>query len=113
MKFIHHKTLTAEKWEKYPFYKQILMIANELNRAKNMILTSDVLETEKCYERAFELIDITASTNKNKGILKELLRLRELMAETYILKEYKTKINSGYYNVLLSFTSESFILSEN
>ena len=88
------------------------MIANELNRAKNMILMSDIPETEKCYERAFELIDITVALNKKRGVLKELLRLRELMASTYFLKEYESKTNSAYYNVLLSFTPESFVLSE-
>ncbi|MFH1073934.1 MAG: hypothetical protein V1752_02495 [Candidatus Firestonebacteria bacterium] len=88
------------------------MIANELNRAKNMILAADILETEKCYERAFELIDITAAINKNKSVLRELLRLRELMASTYLLRDYRSKTNLEYYNAILSFTPESFILSE-
>ena len=113
MTFLHHKTLTVEKWGKYPFYKQIFMIANELNRAKNMILSGDIPETDKCYERAFELIDITAAIIKNKSILRELLRLRELMASSYVLKKYASKANSEYYNVLLTFTPESFVLYEN
>lgn len=110
MTFIHHKTLTKEKWQGYPFYKQLLMIANELNRAKNMISSGDVSETDKCYERAFELIDITASLLPRKNILKELLRLREVMAELYATKKYDSKKNMSIYNLILSFSPESYTM---
>ena len=110
MTFTHHKTLTKEKWAGYPFYKQILMIANEVNRAKNMISSGDKLETGKCYERAFELIDITASLLPRKNILKELLRLRELMSEVYIEQSYSRETNALIYSSLLSFSPESYAL---
>ncbi|MFA6924289.1 MAG: hypothetical protein WC223_08555 [Bacteroidales bacterium] len=59
MNLIYHKNLTVEKWSVYSKAQQILMIANELNRAKNMPEKNKINETNLCYERAFELIDLT------------------------------------------------------
>ena len=53
MNLKHHKTLTKEKWLTFPFYKQVIMIANEMNRAGKWIEKNDFLEVRYCYERAF------------------------------------------------------------
>jgi len=110
MTFIHHKTLTKEKWSKYPFYKQLLMIANELNRAKNMIAAGDFKETGNCYERAFELIDVTVALLPRRNILRELLRLRDVMAGMYSENKYIQETNTCIYNSILSFTPQSYLM---
>lgn len=106
----HHKTLTPEKWKRFPVYKQLLMIANELNRAKNWILKNDYQEVKNCYERAFELIDLTVSVSVGKRILKELLRFREVFAEFYLKKTNDIVINQKLYNTLLLLDKESYNL---
>lgn len=105
-----HIHLTLEKWFSYPKGQQILMIGNELNRAANWIKKRQNLETDMCYERAFELIDLTVEDSKWKGHLRELLRLREILAELYLQKSKDGKLNRLAYDALVSMHPESYNL---
>lgn len=104
----YHKTLTEEKWQQFPFHKQILMIANELNRAKNWIIKNDPQEVKNCYERAFELIDLTAAVSTNRNLLKELLRFREIFAKLYLEKRVNGEMNRKLFDVLLLLNKDSY-----
>ncbi|MFH1540480.1 MAG: hypothetical protein ABID79_01320 [Elusimicrobiota bacterium] len=106
----YHKTLTEEKWLQFPLHKQILMIANELNRAKNWIIKNDSQEVKNCYERAFELIDLTVAVSTGKNLLREFLRFREILAQLYSEKENNAEMNQKLYNVLLLLNKESYNL---
>ncbi|MGC9338059.1 MAG: hypothetical protein ACP5EQ_08275 [Candidatus Cloacimonadia bacterium] len=75
-----HKDLDLEKWSKFTPTQQILLIANELNRARNWIVRGDTEEVNNCYERAFELLDLTIAMKYRKNLVKELLRAREVLA---------------------------------
>ncbi|MFH1824905.1 MAG: hypothetical protein ABH873_06745 [Candidatus Firestonebacteria bacterium] len=117
MNLKHHKTLNSEKWMLFPFSKQIIMIANELNRAKNWINKNDLEEVKNCYERAFELIDLTISIKMRKNLLKELLRFRDVLAEQYIsIFQKKDSLNSikqklpTLYCLLLMLNKDSYNL---
>ena len=55
MELKYHRELTIERWRGFPFFKQILMIATELNRAGKWIEAEDFHEVKRCYERALEL----------------------------------------------------------
>jgi len=81
---IYHKSLTTDKWYLYPRHKQLLMIANEMNRAQNALLKQDHENAIHSWERAFELTDLTVSDPKNPNLIKELLRFRELLGEVFI-----------------------------
>ena len=76
--------MTTEKWFSYPGFQQVLMIANELNRAQNALGKGDRENAIHAWERAFELTDLTIADRKNQRLLKELLRFREMMGETFI-----------------------------
>jgi hypothetical protein len=77
-----HRTL-EQRWKTMPVYKQILMIANELNRAEN--LKGDPKEYINALERALELMDFSIDTMR-MPMLREFLRARELVAALYIGK---------------------------
>lgn len=110
MNLKHHKTLTSEKWSKFQFFKQIIMIANELNRAKNWIVKRDFEEVRSCYERAFELIDLTVSVLADPSCLRELLRFREVLAGIYVNKQNNVGMNQNLIDVLLSLSKDSYNL---
>ncbi|NOX87526.1 MAG: hypothetical protein GXO77_00745 [Calditrichaeota bacterium] len=59
------------------------MIANKLNRAKNLIRQNKEAAAKECYERAFELTDLTSADPKWSGGLKELRRFREVLGWLY------------------------------
>ncbi len=105
-----HKSLTVEKWATYTKGQQVLMIANEINRAKNWILKKQDTETNNAYERAFELIDLTVEQPKwGNGII-ELLRLREILGSLYISTEKDLHLNNLCYKSLIALSVESYNL---
>mgnify|MGYP000200335985 CR=1 FL=1 len=101
-----HKDLNPEKWSKFTPTQQILMIGNELNRARNWLIKDDTKEVNNCYERAFELLDLTIAMNYRKNLVKELLRAREVLAILYLGKKKNIKLNNLLFDVLLSLKSQ-------
>jgi len=84
------------------------MIGNELNRAKNWIIKNSIEDVNLCYERAFELTDLTIADIKWKGSLRELLRFREYLAEQYYNVDKDLKINEKISHGLISLIPDSF-----
>jgi len=107
---ILHKGLSEQKWFAYPRYKQILMIANELNRAANLIELGKFDQVNLCYERAFELTDLTSADIKWKGRLKELRRFREALGWNYVAAEKCPRLNEMLYKGLIQLSPEAYRL---
>lgn len=100
-----HKNLNLEKWSAYSRDRQILMIANELNRLINGIgagLSYSALR--EGMERIFELCDLTIGSQSG-NFRKELLRWREAFAEFYLMdnEELAKSLESVklFYRVLM------------
>ena len=108
----YHKTLTREKWGSFPFHKQVLMIANELNRAKNWIEKKDAGELALCYERAFELLYLTIEVLKEKNKRRELLRFKEMLGELYLKKPPLLEENMQLLKALLSLDRNAYLCGE-
>jgi hypothetical protein len=105
-----HAGLNPDRWYNYSRGRQLLMIANEFNRARNWIEKDQFFEVNMCYERAFELIDLTVEDEKWRGRLKELLRLREVMAEMYLAETKDVYMNQALYDAVISMSWESYNL---
>jgi len=103
-----HPNLNKERWNTFGRDKHLLMIANEINRAKNWIQKGDTEEVINAYERAFELLDLTISITKNESRLKELLRFREMLGCQYISDKKDVKVNKKLLYVLLSMDGNSY-----
>jgi hypothetical protein len=103
-----HKTLSPEKWFGYSRSQQLLMIANELNRAGIWLEKGHFEDVDRCYERAFELTDFTVEDRKWSNSLKELLRFREMLGDLYINKN--KALNKLVQSALIALSSESFNL---
>jgi len=67
-----------------PVKMQILSIANEMNRASKLLAAEDRGRLKDCYERIFRLTDLTVETGARPGLLRELLRWRDLVAALYV-----------------------------
>lgn len=103
-----HKSLTVEKWKKFDFAQQILMIGNELNRAKNWISKNDKEEVKRCYERALELIYLTISLISKHSLLFEIVRLKEYICYLYNADTLSSEKNTMAYNSLIALSPESY-----
>jgi hypothetical protein len=104
-----HKTLTVERWSHYSRAQQVVMIANELNRARNWIEKKSFAEVQHCYERALELCDLTtADKGWSRNVKKELRRFREMLASQYVAPEKDEYINQQLYTLLLHTDPEAW-----
>lgn len=110
----YHKTMTKDKWRSFPFYKQILMIANEINRAGKWIEKGDFIEVKSCYERAFELLYLTIADSRvgcaHQNRLRELARFKEALAGLYVKELPIVKENALLLKALVSMDKDSFLL---
>jgi hypothetical protein len=87
------------------------MIANELNRAGNFIKSHKFTADNGCYERAFELTDLTSADPPWQGNrLKELRRFREILVQQYSSHNKNEKINLQLCRGLLQLSPEAYCL---
>ncbi len=100
-------TNLASRWSEFPPSTQLLMVASELSRAKNMTIRHDHAEATNALERAFELLDMTISRARTIGMLTELHRFREVLADLYSGGEYQAERVQKLIEVLVSLDKDS------
>ncbi|MCL5885393.1 MAG: hypothetical protein ACYC47_07395 [Desulfobacteria bacterium] len=78
-----HRELAAGRWRELTFMEQMANIGSEVERA---IRWKEKGRTEVCMralERALELLDMTVDDRKNRSRLKEVMRVREALADHF------------------------------
>jgi hypothetical protein len=79
-----HASLTLERWSAHSRDRQILMIANEMNRAGKLFGSADRARLAAAYERVLRLADLTVEAQPSRSLRRELLRWRELAGAVYL-----------------------------
>jgi hypothetical protein len=82
-----HASLTLERWSAFSRDQQILMIANEMNRAGKLFGPRDRDRLRNAYERVLRLADLTTEAQPSRSLRRELRRWRELLAGVYLEPE--------------------------
>ncbi|MEO0185960.1 MAG: hypothetical protein ABIL20_09205 [candidate division WOR-3 bacterium] len=77
-----HKELANGRWFEFSFIDQVANIGSEVVRAISWREKNREYSI-KAIERALELLDLTVADKKNRGRLKELLRLREVLVDYF------------------------------
>jgi hypothetical protein len=93
-----------EKWQRLNFFQQMANIGSEVIRAINW-KDKNSKYSQMAIDRALELLDLTIQDTRNcqRGRLKELLRLREFLADYFYFDNiYKSSSNS-WDNYFLAF----------
>ncbi len=87
-----HTGLTLERWSKFSVFEQLANIGTDIARAFEGRKKQDINYSEKAFERAMELLDLTIADPKNRGtVLKELARVREALKDYFVYdNEYQT-----------------------
>ena len=80
---IQHQELAAGRWNKFTFVEQMANIGSEVERALNWQAKHNHDYSQKAYERALELMDLTLDDSKGFARLKELARLREAIVDYF------------------------------
>ena len=98
---VQHAALSFERWAVVPLEQQILMIANEMNRASKLVAPEDRGRLASSYERVLRLVDLTIETRNQRSLRRELLRWRELIAALYQSAEPDRVVHRAAFRCLL------------
>lgn len=99
-----HASLSPERWSTFSLDQQILMIGNEMNRAKRLIDLRDLSGLRLAYERVLRLVDLTVEVQQRSTLRRELLRWRDLIAELYVHPDPDPAEHRAAFRTLLLFT---------
>ncbi len=78
-----HKDLAAGRWTKLSLVEQMANIGSEVERALNWRAKNNDVYSQKAFERALELLDLSLDSVKGFARLKELARAREAMIDYF------------------------------
>lgn len=87
-----HTGLTLERWSKFSVFEQLANVGTDIARVFQGQKQNDIQYSEKAFDRAMELLDLTIADPKNRGsVLKELTRVREALKDYFVYdNEYQT-----------------------
>jgi hypothetical protein len=100
-----HASLTPERWAAFGRDRQILMIANEMNRASKLFGPEDGDRLRNAYERILRLADLTVEVQASRSLRRELLRWREMAGGVYV--EPDREAHRQLFRALLLLTPAS------
>ncbi|MBI5710723.1 MAG: hypothetical protein HZC42_10535 [Candidatus Eisenbacteria bacterium] len=79
-----HASLSPERWARFTADQQLMMIANEMNRASKLMAPADRERLKSAYARVLQLTDLTVAVRPERGLRRELLRWRDLVAGLWL-----------------------------
>ena len=79
-----HKELASGKWAGLPLVEQMAHIGSEVERALNWRNKMNREYSQKAFERALELLDLSLSLHTTFPRLKELARVREFLVDYFL-----------------------------
>jgi hypothetical protein len=102
-----HAGLSPERWARFPRGTQILMIANEMNRASKLLRPDDRERLRGSHERVLALTDLTITVTESRSLRRELLRWRDLVAEQYVAPDADPVAHGAAFRALLQLHPEA------
>ena len=79
-----HRELAAGRWYELSFFEQMANVGAEIGRTISWKNKGKPDISQRAFERALELLDMTINDQKNRSRLRELLRVREALADCYV-----------------------------
>ena len=76
-----HQSLAAGRWREMTFPEQMANIGSEVERSLHWKAKQQSAYSQKAFERALELVDLTLDSVTEFPRLKELTRLREFLVD--------------------------------
>lgn len=102
-----HKDLAAGRWNELPFLEQMANIGSEVERALNWRAKQNADYSQKAFERALELVDLTLDSITGLARLKELSRLREAIVDFFAGSNQFKSTEASWRRYFLPFTYAS------
>lgn len=104
---IQHKELASGKWNDLSFCEQMANVGSEVGRAINWRKKNNIDYSRLAFERALELLDLTIADRRNVKRLKEVVRLREVLADYFVFDNIYGSTDENLNNYFLAFNYAS------
>jgi len=99
-----HKDLTNERWNTLSLFAQLANIGCDIERCIQWKRQGNLQDSNKAFERAMELLDLTIVDPKNKGCrLKELTRVREALKDHFVYNNEYYSTDEQWQDYFFSF----------
>ncbi|MFH1684187.1 MAG: hypothetical protein ABIA67_04825 [Candidatus Margulisiibacteriota bacterium] len=98
-----HHELAGGKWNVLSLVEQMANIGSEVNRTINWRKKNNPEYSQLAFDRALELLDLTLADKKNKHRLKELLRVREALADHFFFDNSYRSTDQNWQSYFLAF----------
>jgi hypothetical protein len=102
-----HQQLASGRWINMPFFEQMANVGSEVERSIRWKNKGNEEYCRMAFDRALELLDLTISDAKNKNKLKELIRLREMLADYFEFDNDYHSTDKSWSNYFYSFNYAS------
>ena len=100
---VQHKNLAEGRWNSLSFVAQMANVGSEVERTIKWREKGNARYSQMAFERALELLDFTVADEKNKKRLKELLRLREMLADYFAFDNVYHSSDKSFQNYFYAF----------
>ncbi len=99
-----HKELALGRWQNLSFFEQMANIGSEIERTIKWKNKGNKLYSDQAFQRALELLDLTIADKKNELRLRELLRVREILADYFFFNNEYKSTDKAWQNYFYAFT---------
>jgi len=81
---VQHKDLAEGRWCTLSFLEQMAHVGSEVERTVSWKQKGNRPYMEMAFDRALELLDLTIADAKNRSRLREIVRVREALADFFM-----------------------------
>lgn len=99
-----HRELAAGRWETFGFFEQMANIGSEIERTIRWSRKGNGEYARHAFFRALELMDLTVANVNNRGRLREIMRVREALADHFFFDNSYNTTDEQWRSYFLAFT---------
>src|SRR5690242_1840727 len=102
---MQHRELAAGRWNTLSLVEQMANVGSEVERTIAWRSKGRVDVGMRAFERALELLDLTIADDKNRGRRKELVRVREALADHFYFDNEYQSSDQDWQRYFLQFAA--------
>ena len=98
-----HKSLASGRWFQLSLIEQLANVGCDVERTIQWKKRGELDCSNQAFDRALELLDLTIADPKNKGRLKEILRVREALLDYFVGNNEYNSTDESWQNYFYAF----------
>jgi hypothetical protein len=99
-----HKELASGRWRELSFFDQMANVGSEIGRTITWKMKKNQDYERLAFDRALELLDLTIEDSKNRSRLREIVRVREALADFFVFDNVYKSTDRLWQNYFYAFT---------